>query len=190
MVNELFLRGQANNLETAFFLQQDKILLDKLRELHTLKKNKEDLKRVSGIHDEAILDRFIELGISPPIIAALAAIPLIEVAWADGKVDEKERHAVLDGVKSIGIPEGGIEYQLLENWLSHRPEPKLLQAWLHYISGLCNSLNGIERKTLREELVGQARKVAEASGGFLGMGNKISPEEAEMLSKLEKAFGA
>ena len=31
--------------------------------------------------------------------------------------------------------------------------------------------------------------VAEAAGGILGLGNKVSPEEAVVLSQLEKAFG-
>jgi hypothetical protein len=42
---------------------------------------------------------------------------------------------------------------------------------------------------LRETVIGQARAVAEAAGGFLGLG-KVSPAEDEMLRRLERAFDA
>lgn len=34
----------------------------------------------------------------------------------------------------------------------------------------------------------RARKVAQAAGGFLGFGDKMSPAESSMLSELEQAF--
>ena len=42
---------------------------------------------------------------------------------------------------------------------------------------------------MREKILGRARAVAEAAGGILGFGSKISPEEEVVLAELEKAFG-
>lgn len=181
--------GAGRNLEDAFFLKEDKKLLERLQALKRLSETKETLAKVSGIQDDAILQRLIDLDVQPGIVASLKAIPLVEVAWADGKVDEKERKAVLAAAESEGIRRGDIEYELLDAWLARRPEPKLLDAWKHYIEGLCAALSPEERTTLKRELLDHARSVAAASGGFLGLtGNKISQKEAEMLRVLEASF--
>jgi hypothetical protein len=41
---------------------------------------------------------------------------------------------------------------------------------------------------LKTRILGYARDVAQASGGFLGMGPKISAVENEVLQRLERAF--
>jgi hypothetical protein len=53
---------------------------------------------------------------------------------------------------------------------------------------LCAALKPGEKRALRDELLGRARQVAEATGGFLGLGNKISPEEQVVLDELAKVF--
>ena len=79
-------------------------------------------------------------------------------------------------------------HQLLEGWLGHRPDGRLLEAWGEYIVGLCSKLEPSEKHALRDEVIGRARAVARATGGFLGLGNPISAEEEIVLQELEKAF--
>jgi hypothetical protein len=64
----------------------------------------------------------------------------------------------------------------------------LLNAWQHYVQGLCERISPQERDALKQELLRDAREAAEASGGFLGMG-KISSQEKQVLAKLESSFG-
>ena len=45
-----------------------------------------------------------------------------------------------------------------------------------------------EREALRAGLMGRARRVAEAAGGFLGLTSPVSKAEARMLDTLEHAF--
>ena len=66
---------------------------------------------------------------------------------------------------------------------------ELLDAWVHYIQGLCEVLEPTERDTLKKSLMDRARQVAEAAGGFLGLSSKVSNAEKKMLAQLEKAFG-
>ena len=47
-----------------------------------------------------------------------------------------------------------------------------------------------EVAVLKESLLDRARAVAGASGGFLGLGSKISNAEADMIGRLERAFPA
>ena len=78
---------------------------------------RDQLAQVSGIHDEAVLDRLIELDIGPETLAALEVVPLVFVAWADGKVQAEEREAIIAVAKAAGIQPQDGRYPLLEHWL-------------------------------------------------------------------------
>lgn len=174
-------------IEDAFFIANDKHLIEKQRALKKMRETKASLAAVSGIHNEAVLEKLIELDIRPETLASLAVIPLIEVAWADGSVSKKEETAVLAAAASIGIKKGGVEYGLLEEWLKHKPPRKMMSAWIHYIQGLGERLTKQEKSALKAELLGAARAIAESSGGLLGVG-AMSKEEKDVIREMEKAF--
>jgi hypothetical protein len=177
-----------SRLEDAFFHKQDQKLIEKRRQLKQLEETKQKLSELSGVKDDAILKRMIDLNIRPETLISLLMVPLVEVAWADGEVDEKEKHAILSAAEKKGIGKGGVEHEVLERWLAHKPEPELLEAWIQYTRTLCESMKPAGREALKNDLLGRARAVAEATGGFLGLGKKISDEEEAMLRKLETAF--
>lgn len=177
----------ARSLEDAFFLEQDQILVERLRRIRALAQTREALAEVSGIKNEAVLDRLLELGIKPEMTAALALVPLVELAWADGDVDDDERKAVLGAAEAGGIVRDSIEHQLLAQWLTHRPARELLDAWSNYVSSLCGRLGDAEREALRRELLDRAQAVAMASGGVLGLG-KISAAERRVLQRIEESL--
>lgn len=183
-----FLEHRRQGLEEAFFHQESKRQLEQLRATHQLEMSKVALEKASGITNEAILARLLDLGIHAETVAALALVPLIQVVWADGHLDDKEREAVLTVAKASSLDEGTVEHDLLENWLSRRPDQNLLEAWKGYIEGFCEQLNQEERDSLKTEWLGRARTVAKASGGILGLGSKISREEAQILEEMGMAF--
>jgi hypothetical protein len=74
----------ARLLEDAFFLEEDRVLRERLRAMQNLAESKEALSSVSGITNDVILTKLVELNVKPETVAALAAVPLVEVAWADG----------------------------------------------------------------------------------------------------------
>lgn len=135
-----------------------------------------------------MLDQLLALKIQPEIVAALRIVPLVAVAWADGSLDEKEREAVLAGAKEAGIPADSAAYALLDAWLKRRPEPYLLAAWTTLVQGTSASLSEPEVRELEASLMERVRRVASASGGVLGLGSKVSKQEAAVLEKLSKAF--
>jgi uncharacterized tellurite resistance protein B-like protein len=181
-------REPGRQLEDAFFLKEDQKLIEKYKKLKELEATKKKLSELSGIKDDAKLQRMIDLNIRPETLLSLVMVPLVEVAWADGEVDEKERRAILSAAEKKGINKGGVEHDVLERWLAHKPDPKLLETWIDYTRELCRSLQQANRVNLKDDLLGRARGIAEAAGGFLGMGNKISEAEEAMLRKLETAF--
>lgn len=177
-------------LEESFFAKENASLLEKMKAEQQAGATKEALASISGIDSDDVLDKLCGLGIEADTWAAVSIAPLIEVAWADGKIEDTERRAVLSAAEANGIAAGSPSYSLLENWLSHRPDGRLLEIWGTFIVSLCAELNAGEREALKGQIIGRARSIAEAAGGFLGLGNKISAEEEVVLAQLAKAFDA
>lgn len=143
---------------------------------------------VWGIEDLAVIGRLVKLGLTTETVAAISLTPLVEVAWSDGKVDAKERAAVLQAAEQYGLGRDDMSYLLLEGRLSERPGTELLDTWKKYVALLSRVLDGPTLGTLRGEVMARARQVAEASGGILGLGRKISKSELAKLDELEQAF--
>ena len=183
-----FLGDRKKALEESFFSKENAKLLERMKAEKTMKAAKEGLAEISGIQDDAVLERLVTLNIGLDTWAAISLVPLVEVAWADGKIDDNERRAVLAAAEANGIFPSSPSYALLESWLAHRPDARLLAVWGEYIVDLCANLGEGEKATVKAKVVGRAREVAKAAGGFLGLGTKISTEEDVILRELEKAF--
>ncbi len=183
-----FLEQRRNALEESFFAKRNAELLKRLRKNAALEARKKELMETAGIRDHAILDELIRLDISGETVIALSLIPLIEVAWADGSVDQKEREAVIEAAEGQGLAKAGPAHDLLENWLKEQPEARLMDLWKSYAQALVAGLAEDARARLRGELIGRARAVAEAAGGFLGLGKKVSNAERRVLEEMEQAL--
>jgi hypothetical protein len=179
--------GRINDLEEQFFFKENQRLAEKYRAMRQLKETKEALTQVSGIEDEMILDKLIELNIRPETLASISLVPLVEVAWADGVVDPKEKEAILRSVSKFGWNEESLDYAILDEWLSRKPSASLLEAWKHYIQAICGKMSDEEIKHFKNEIISHALSVAQAEGGFMGIGS-VSKEEKAMLENLENSF--
>ncbi len=178
-------RGHSH--EEEFFRREDAKLLEKLRALKNTETTRELLAKATGITNTEVLDKLAALRIGGETAAALSVLPFVEVAWADGSLDAKERDSILAHARTKGFTPGSTEYALLETWLETRPEPRFLAAWTELVRGLCEKLSTEQAATLRSTLIERARMVARASGGILGLG-RVSVAEKSMLEKLERAF--
>ena len=175
-------------LEDSFFAKESEKLRQKLQEQEGMTAKKEALSQASGIKDDAVIEQLMALDIGTDTLAALALVPLVEVAWADGSVDDKERGAILDAAEAAGISKGSASGQLLDGWLAHKPGDDVLASWREYVSALCAEMGVEEKDSLKRDLLGRARAVAEATGGFLGLGDKVSNTEQAVLDELGRAF--
>jgi hypothetical protein len=186
---EEFLSDRKRALEEAFFRKQENALLNQLRAEQAKESTQEELAAATGIQDSTVLHTLSTLGITSDTFLALGLVPLVAVAWADGALDDKERRAIVAGLDAAGIVANSPAGQLVQGWLSHPPPASMLEAWSSYTSALAAELSPTERNNLRDSVLGRARAVAEAAGGILGFGNRVSPAEAELLQKLAKVFG-
>ena len=95
---------------------------------------------------------------------------------------------MLAAAEQYGLDRSDVSYLLLEGRLSERPGSDLLETWKTYVRLLTRVLDRDTIVTLRGEMMARARQVAEASGGLLGLGSKISDQELAKLDELEQTF--
>ena len=182
------LTDRRKELEETFFAKQNQELVAKLKAEKQKELDKAGIQEITGIKNEEVLEKLISLKMNRETISALSLFPLIQVAWADGAVDAKEQAAVLAAAAASGILKGSSAHTLLESWLKLKPAAALESAWTNYVKAMVEGMKAEDKAMLKNELLGKARSVAEASGGILGMGSKISKSEADALKKLEAAF--
>lgn len=186
--DERVLADRRKALEEAFFQRQNEKLKAKLKAAQEREAARRELQEAFPNAPGEILDRFVDQGLDVEAVSALGLVPCVMVAWAEGRIGEREREAVLAAARESGLQPGGKPYALLAGWLAGKPSPSLIDLWSHYVAALCKGLTPEERDRVRERVVGIARGVAGASGGFLGLGSKVSEEEEAILSRIEEAF--
>jgi len=189
MTNHI-LEKRRKALENSFFMNLNNQKIEELRRQMKEQNALQDLKEASGISDEGLLKKLQSLQIHKETIAALILTPLVQVAWADGKMEKKERKAVLDAARKNGISDDSPAYALLQEWLQVNPRVSLFSAWKSYISELLSNLEESEIRGLKIAILIKTRSIAEAAGGFLGMGNKICQEEEAVLTEIESIFSS
>jgi len=177
------LRGKA--LEEEFFTKQNAKLKAALQRKLRDDEASAALATAAGITDEAVLHLMLEAGLSPQTGAAFALLPLILTAWADGKLDDAERQAVLDAAREeSGITADSPAHDMLVHWLAAPPPRKLWRVWREYASALAQNLDANAKQVFKDSVIGRAERVAAASGGILGLGKRISKPERELLDEL------
>jgi tellurite resistance protein len=174
-------------LEEEFFRKQDAKLVEALRVAQEKKALRDVLAQTGSKISDSVIDTLFEHGVTPRALAALALIPLVIVAWADGSIEPKEKSAVLQAATSMGVATDGPGYALLQSWLDHKPPAKLLEAWETYAVTLARTLSPADRDNMKADVIGRARDIAKAAGGFLGIA-KISAAEEQALQRLAQAF--
>ena len=114
-------------LEEEFFKKHNQKLADKLRQELDRKQTREELIQLTGIRDPGVLDTLIGLNVDKSTFAAFGLYPLVEVAWADGQVDEKERAAF---IRAAG------EQSLVVGQADHSPQRILGTFFRRFAVGL------------------------------------------------------
>jgi hypothetical protein len=176
---------EARSLEEAFFAKESADLLEKLRQKARREERRQAMREVVPNADDAFLDHLLDIGLTPETVLALVLVPLLMVAWADGKIDRREREALLKAAAERGVAPGSLPHQMLQKWLEHRPDSSLFEAWKRYARAVWGTLGETQRRAVQVRMVDLARGVAEAAGGFLGLGSKISDVERAVLDEVE-----
>tara|TARA_R110002049_G_scaffold50370_3_gene143106 strand:- start:148296 stop:148862 length:567 start_codon:yes stop_codon:yes gene_type:complete len=179
-------RGKA--LEDEFFHRVDEELRAKIRQQVQRETTRETLAALTGFTDDDLLDHLVEANFEASTIAALALVPLVWVAWADGKVTPKERQAVIHASLKRGLENQPTALHLVEEWMAKRPPDSLWDLWVEYARAIDDSLSPATAKMLSTVILNQATAVATAAGTRLGR-NKISEPERKILDEIAACIG-
>ena len=183
-------RGRA--LEEEYFRKREQELIDKLRKRAAAEAELHRLGEQAGVADEEILQDLQDLGYTPETVMLLHLVPLVQVAWADGRVSERERALIVEAARARGVESDSPADQQLAQWLASRPPEVLFERNLRAIRALLEARPAAEREASERELLSLSTAIASASGGLLGIG-AVSAEERALLarlsSELERAHG-
>lgn len=180
-------RGHA--LEDEFFHRVDERLREQLRKKMQREESRRVLAAATGFQDPTMLDQMLDAGIEPETLTALALVPVVFVAWADGSVSDAERETVMNEALKTNLAQQSAAFELVEGWLRNRPPSSMWTLWKEYVSAIRGKMSPVTGDALGKEIHRQATAVAKASGGTLGFG-KISSAEQDKLDEIAKVFGS
>jgi uncharacterized tellurite resistance protein B-like protein len=182
------LGDEARRKEEAWIRARERELLEKARKEEERKAWRARLAASVGLADPAYSDDLEEHGFTPETVPLLFVAPLFMVAWSDGEVSEKERAKILEVALERGLDPKSPAWARLEGWIAARPGPGFFE---HAFRLLLRMLDASpEAKPSRaKSIVARCLEIAEASGGFLGLGSKVSPEEKTVLERIADDLG-
>ena len=110
-------------------------------------------------------------------------LPMVYVAWADGRIQAAERKLIMQIAADRGLlDKGGRE--TLEQWLSVAPSTARLQTDLAILNELCSSHSKTDDDfdaDCSQLLIAYCQDVADAAGGMLGLKSaRNEPEQAAL----------
>ena len=183
-------KDREHALEEEFFRKSDAALLEKMRAKAKLDEVAAELAKTLQVENPDLLRRVIDLGVAPGTGAALLLLPLVQVAWAEDEVTDKERAAVLRLAATRGVASGSPSEAQLRGWLVNRPSDALFQAAIEVIKAGISRLTPQEREDRIRAYAGACREVSEASGGLAKVlgGSGTSSEERSLIDVISAAL--
>jgi tellurite resistance protein len=129
----------------------------------------------------------VNAGFELSTLTAFLWVPVVFVAWADGHADELEKQSILNILKSKGLPQQTADMMISHEWFRQPPSEELWTIWEEFIASTLATLNATLRNELTAEVIRLCHVVAEASGGFLGIG-KTSAVEQRVIERVKNSL--
>lgn len=174
---------RGRSLEEEYFHRKERELIEKMRVRAAADDQRRRLGETAGLADEEVLHDLQDLGYTPETVMLLHLIPLIQTAWAEGGVSQKERDLIVRAARSRGITEGTPCDQQLNMWLSKRPSDEMFEKSLRAIRTILQAQPADARAASETDLLSLATAIAGASGGIVGFG-AVSAEERQILAHI------
>lgn len=183
-----FMGDREKALEESYFRQQDAKLLEKLRQGATLDEIAVALRDKLQVDDPELLTRARDCGVTPETAPAFFLAPLIQTAWAEGRVGKHERETVLRLARDRGVESNSPAYAQIVEWLENRPPDTLFDAALDVLRAGFAVLPLVEREERIDRIVDACHEVAAGSGSevarLLGLGDGVSGSEESILDTI------
>ncbi len=174
---------RGHRLEEEYFRRKEKEVIEKMRRHAEAEAQRQRLGEQVGVADDEVLQDLQELGYTPETIMLLHLVPLIQTAWAEGGVSDKERDLIVKAARSRGVTPGSAADHQLSQWLGARPSEELFEKTLRAIRAILQAQPTEERTAGERDLLSLATAIASASGGIVGFG-AVSAEERRILQQI------
>lgn len=176
--------------EELYFAQNEQDLRSAQRHQMTLAaKDLEEKRKIAqsaGTDDVEVAAHIKALGFDGDSARVFDLLPLVHVAWADGKIQRGERGAILKILSSRGVEQGSEAFRTMESLLEEKPSDAFMRESLTVLKEVTGGLT--DRASTIVDLCIQ---VAASSGGFLGLklGAKIGEEEKQQIEAILASLG-
>lgn len=141
--------------------------------------------------DEELIQELQFLGIDEHSYGLVGLLPLVQVAWADGAIQEGERKLIHDIAAKRGLAdEAGMA--VIDRWLEKAPSKHYLHRGRRVLAALVNRQRGVGADIDLEDLeaIGAfCEGVADAAGGLFGLLGRTSSAEREAIQEVVGALG-
>lgn len=182
------LGDEARKREEVWIREREREVMEKARQAEHRRAWRARFAEAVGVNDERFLDDLEEHGFAPETVPLLFISPLLLVSWSDGDVSREEREAILEVARQRGLDPKSPAWARLEGWLAARPGPSFFEYAFTALKRMLDAKPEARPKMARE-IVEAAVRVADASGGFFGHGNRISAEERSVLERIAADLG-
>jgi tellurite resistance protein len=176
--------------ESEYFQRSERELIEKMRARTRELAEVHELREGAGIADDEILKALHDLGYTRETVTLVHLVPLLHVAWIDGSVSAAERAGILEAARLRGVEESTPAHRQLVSWIDKKPLDGFFEDTLRLIGNLLSAMPDAERVRARTTLLAFALATAEASGGILGLGGKVSDEERAVIDRIAREIEA
>ncbi len=176
-------------LEEEYFGRKNQELIQKLRERRAREADRQKMADMMGVSDQEILEALQDLGYTSETISLLHIVPLVEVAWSEGGVADRERGLIFKIAEARGVRPGSVAHEVLSHWLENKPSERFFEDSLRAIRLVLDLLPEERRRASRRDLIAYCNQIATAvSSGIFGPG-RIMDEERALISHIAAEIG-
>lgn len=140
--------------------------------------------------DQELIRRLEYLGLDAASYRAIALLPLVEVAWADGTIQRAEKSLIVK-IAEENYFDMGDGPRILQGWLDERPSEEYFQKGRELLVALAKRERGIGSDLGAQTLVGLlelCEDVAKAAGGLFGVVFTVESQEKEAIRDISSAL--
>lgn len=140
------------------------------------------------MQDEILVEKLNKLGIDRESLKVVILLPVVQVAWADGVVQDEERALIESIAETNGLLPGD-GARILRTWLEKAPtaeyvaEGRAVLVELSRRGGAAGLL-----PTVLDDVVSCCTAVAQAAGGLLGILWTVDPAEEAAIREIAVAL--
>jgi hypothetical protein len=176
-------------LEEEYFGRKNQELIQKLRERREREDDRRKMAEMLGVDDQEVLEALQDLGYTSETIQLLHIVPLVEVAWAEGGVADREREMIFKIAEARGIQPDNVAHEMLSHWLENKPSERFFDNSLRAIRVLFDLLPEDRRLAGRRDLIAYCSQIASVvASGIFGRGG-INDEERELIARIATEIG-